>query len=514
MSPSALVKLIRSLSSSEKRYFKLQSKRQGGGKEYLLLFQLIDSDRNPDIRQLKQEFKKRSPGGSWENTCIYLGSSLVDCLVRAKKEKDVFFNLLHQLQEIRILKERSLDGEAFRQARKVGRIAAQHQLYWIEYICYRDELQYYSDNNFAGVTDQGLVTLQMKGKDILKSLSHIHDHYSLYELLHYRLIHTGKVASEEGRKKLNDLMLSEMVLVASKSKSFISQKLHLLFQSFFFTVVGDYHSALKSFYHLNALLEKNQAFLDNPPLDYLSALTGIIESLYMLEKAEAREKAAAMIGGGDASYYLDKIRNLDQPAYPEYFRFLVRKTAFAREIQLLLRAGRPEEARQLVDTIPAAVFDNYPLADEEKQCELYFFCSLTSFQLRDWRKAHLHLREIMNRLRLPAQLLISRAIRLLNIVIYYEKRELLHLEYEIRSYKRHFSQSKVMKIEKLLFRIVEANPSNRRLLSLPAGQRKVQADLAAIAADKYEQQLLRYFDLVGWVRGVLALGPRAAVAPS
>ncbi|MBS1607130.1 MAG: hypothetical protein JST42_31055 [Bacteroidetes bacterium] len=489
MSPSALVKLVRSLSSSEKRYFKLQSKRQGGGKEYLTLFDLIDSGKSPDIRQLKQEFKKKSPAGSWENTCIYLGSALVDCLVRAKKEKDVFFNLLHQLQEIRVLKERSLEEEAFRQARKVGRTAAQHQLYWIEYYCYRDELQYYSDNSFSGITDQGLVTLQMKGKDILKSLSHIHDHYSLYELLHYRLIHSGKIASEEGRKKLNDLMLSEMVLVANRSKSFISQKLHLLFQSFFFTVVGDYHSALKSFYHLNALLEKNQAFLDNPPLDYLSALTGIIESLFMLENTT------------DATYYIDKIRNLDQPVYPEYFRYIVRKTVVTRQIQILLRAGRPDEARRLVDSIPSAVFDSYPLVDEEKQCELYFFCSLTFFQLRDWRKAHLYLREIMNTLRLPAQLLISRAIRLLNIVIYYEKRDLDHLEYEIRSYKRYFSQSRLMNIEKLLFRIVEASPSGRRLLSLPAGQRRMQSDLAAIAADKYQQQLLRYFDLIAWARG-------------
>src|ERR1700753_356615 len=100
MSPSALVKLVRSLSSSEKRFFKLQSKRQSGGKEYLLLFELIDSVKHPDIRELKKAFKKKSPTGSWENTCIYLGSSIVDGLVRAKKEKNVFFSLLHQLQEI------------------------------------------------------------------------------------------------------------------------------------------------------------------------------------------------------------------------------------------------------------------------------------------------------------------------------------------------------------------------------------------------------------------------------
>jgi len=488
MSPAALVKLVRSLSSSEKRYFKLQCKRQSTAKEYLLLFELIDSKKNPDLRLLKQEFKKKSSRGSWENTCTYLGNSLVDGLVRAKKEKDVFFNLLHQLQEIKILKERSLEEEAFRQAKKLGRAAAKHQLHWIEYYCYRDELQHFSDNNFAGITDQELVTLQMRGKEILKSLSHIHDHYSLYELLHYRLIHTGKLASEEGRKKLNDLMLSEMVLVAGKSKTFISQKLHLLFQSFFFTVVGDYHSALKSFHQLNALMEKNQDFLDHPPLDYLSALTGIIESLYMLGNHT------------EVGYYLDKIRKLDRGDYPEYFRFLVRKTAYARELLLLLRTGRAADAQQIAESIPPAVFENYPLADEEKQCELYFYCSLTYFRLRDFRKAHLYLREIMNGQRLPAQLLISRAIRLLNIVIYYEKRDLLHLEYEIRSYKRYFTQTKLMKIEKLVFRMIEATPADHRRLSLPAGQRKLLADLDTLSRDKYEQQLLRYFDLAEWLR--------------
>jgi hypothetical protein len=235
-------------------------------------------------------------------------------------------------------------------------------------------------------------------------------------------------------------------------------------------------------------MEKNQDFLDHPPLDYLSALTGIIESLYMLGNHT------------EVAYYLDKIRNLDRADYPEYFRFLVRKTAYARQLLLLLRTGRTADAQQVVESIPPAVFENYPLADEEKQCELYFYCSLTYYRLRDWRKAHLYIREIMNGLRLPEQLLISRAIRLLNIVIYYEKRDLLHLEYEIRSYKRYFSQTKLMKIEKLVFRVIEASPSDRRRLSLAAGQRKVLADLETVAKDKYEQQLLRYFDLAEWVR--------------
>jgi hypothetical protein len=491
MTPSSLVKLINSLSPSEKRYFKLQSQVQNGDKEYLLLFDIMDSDDYIDIGKVKAEFKNRSTRGSWENTCVYLSNMLVDSLVRAKKEKDIFFDLLHQIQEVKILKERSLEQEAFKQIKKVQQKAAQFQLHWIEYYCYRYELNFHADNNFPGLNDDNLIKLQMKGKDVLKSMNHIHDHYSLYEVLKYRLIHSGKIISEEGKKKLNDLVLSEMVLVAGKSKSFSSQKLHLLFQSFFFTDIGDYPSALKSFYQLNELLEKNEAFIDNPPLDYLSALLGIMESLRMLGNSS------------EVPYYLDKLKRLDQNIHPEYFRYLVRKTFSTQQIVSLLAVDQLNEASKFLDTIPIDVFDNYAMVDEEKQCELYFFSSLVHFKLGNLRKSHLFLREIMNTLKLPEQLLVSKAIRLLNILVYFEKGELIHLEYEIRSYKRFFLQSRSLKIEKLLFKIIASSSANRRIRLMPAAQRKILNELDSIKTDRYEQQLLRYFDFSVWTKNLV-----------
>ena len=416
---------------------------------------------------------------------------LLDSLVRVKREKDIFFELLQQIQEVKILSERSLDDEAFKQIQKIRKKAARYQLHWIEYYCCRSELNYYSDNNFPGLADDILIKFQMKGKEVLRNLNHIHDHYSLYELLKFRLINAGKIVSEEGKKKLNDLMLSEIALVAGKAKSFASQKLHLLFQSFFFTDIGDYRSAVKSFYQLNDLLEKNEAFVDNPPLDYLSALSGIMDSLRMLHD------------NSEAAYYLIKIKKLDQNFYPEFFRYLVRKTFCSQQIVTLLQTDKLEEARQFVESISPDVFDNYAMVDEEKQSELYFYCSLVNFKKSDWRKAHLFIREIMNQVRLPEHLLISKAIRLLNIIIYYEKGELLHLEYEIRSYKRYFMQSKLLKTEKILFKIMGATAANKRLLLMNNEQKKILNELVLVTNDRYEQQLLKYFDFAGWTSAII-----------
>ena len=336
--------------------------------------------------------------------------------------------------------------------------------------------------------DEHLIKLQMKGKDVLRNLNSIHDHYSLYELLKFRLVHAGKIVSEEGKKKLNDLMLSEMVLVSGKARSFSTQKLHLLFQSFFFTDIGDYHSAVKSFYKLNELLENNQSFLDNPPLDYLSALTGIVDSLRMLNN------------DSEVSYYLNKIKCLDQAFYPEFFRYLVRKTFCIQQIVTLLHSEKLDEALAVVNGIPADVLEHYAMVDEEKQSELYFYCSLVHFSNRQYKKAHLFLSEILNRVKLSQHLLVTKAIRLLNIIIYFEKGELLHLEYEIRSYKRYFGQGRLLRTEKLLFKILMSSTVNGRLRLMKNEQRKIANELGLVIKDRYELQLLKYFDFAGWTQ--------------
>ncbi len=251
-------------------------------------------------------------------------------------------------------------------------MAMQSQQPVIEYLTRRYELNYFSDLNFQGITDESLVEMQMKAKEVLRRINQVQDHHSLFELLKYRLIHSGRATSEDQRKKLNDLMLSEMALVSHKGKNnFIAQKMHLLFQSFFFYDVGDYPSALKVFHELTQLFEKNADRLDHPPLDYLSTLSGILDSLHNLKNF------------GENNFYLDKVRQLDQPTYPEYFRILVRKTVASHQLGTLTACGNNKKAVSYIKSLDDSLLRSNPMIDEERQWELYFYCSLAYFGTKD-----------------------------------------------------------------------------------------------------------------------------------
>lgn len=107
----------------------------------------------------------------------------------------------------------------------------------------------------------------MKAKLTLQSLRQLHEHYSLYELLSYRLMKGALAIDGKSDKKINDLILSELSLTTRGSQyEFEPQKLHLLFQSFFFIHTGEYCSSLRIFNELNKLFDANRANVGLPTL--------------------------------------------------------------------------------------------------------------------------------------------------------------------------------------------------------------------------------------------------------
>src|SRR5690606_5449550 len=136
---------------------------------------------------------------------------------------------------------------------------------------------------FNNLSEQELVDKQMKAKNTLQTLRKIHEHYSLFELLSFRLRYP--ISKGESSTKLNDLILSELSLITRGSQhQFESKKLHLLFQSFYFMHTNENRSALKIFKELNELIESNETLWDYPPYDYLSALDGILDNLRSIQQ--------------------------------------------------------------------------------------------------------------------------------------------------------------------------------------------------------------------------------------
>jgi len=484
------LKLINSLSSSEKRHFNLFCGKQKGEKDYLGLYQIIEQGPFTDVKSIGVEFQTQFPGSSLDNASRYLVRLITDSLIQSKIEKDNLFHLMQRLMRVKILQERSLNEEATHELKKIRIKAELTQNHFIQYMTFRSELKLLSELNFQGINDTRLVEIQLKAKESLRTMNHIEGHYSLYELLKYRLIHYGGIASDEDKKKMNDLLLSEVSLIAGKAKnSFESKKLHLLFQSFFFTHTGDHKSALKTFDELNRLFEQNPDLQEHPPIDYFTSLDGILDSLNSNQNY------------GQMPFYMEKIRNINVETCPDHFRFLLQKTVAVYTLKLLIQDQKYDDAMVYINRLNPNLWDAYRLINVEKRWELYFYCGLAHFCKKEYKKALKYLNEVTAENSKYSLLPVYKAIRLLHIITHYELRNATFLTYEIRSYKRFFQQKvKLSKCEKIVFKTIQLDPHANSQAKNRSLAPKIKLYCKLIEEDKYERGLLKYIDLTQWAQ--------------
>ncbi|MEC3880993.1 hypothetical protein [Parapedobacter sp. 10938] len=486
-----LEKLVRSLSATEKKHFQLHCSKLEGPKDYLLLYELAIDQRNGSDQSWEQQFRETYPSKSFENTASYLYKVLTDVLIQIRIGQDTWYAQHHYLMKARLCFERSMPNRAHKALRKAHKLATENQNHAIAYQASRMELTALADVGFPALSEQQLVDKQMKAKHTLQSLRQLHEHYSLYELLSHRLTKEVLMADGKSDQKINDLILSELSLTTRGSQhQFEPQKLHLLFQSFFFIHTGEYRSALRIFNDLNTLIESNEPMWDYPPYDYLSALDGILDSLRSIGYYQ------------EMALFIDRAAALSERPYPDHFSHLATLTVKMYRLNMHIGTHKIDEALALVDRHHDRQQTASGIEGHEKQLEYDYFEGLAYFLAQQWSKANRCINRLLTAEKRYTQLAVFRAARLLHILISYEQDDLEYLDYEIRSYKRVFSKfGKAYKTEKLVFNTIASDPKRRGNAWKEAARKKIATKRLAIQAEKREMQLLKYFDFAGWATG-------------
>lgn len=487
---STLVLLVNSLSRTEKRYFKLHSALQKGPKDYLQLFRIIEKVDKADV--LKRTFLKARPKASYETTVKHLYKVLTDCLLRLRMEQDKSTSLVTGLLKVNILFEKSLYEEGFQQLGKIQAQAEEYEQHIVQLWAARLELYYLSNLNFHAITEVQLTQKQMKIQEILRYVRNNHQHTSLYELLRHRLVYKGNVRTADHKRELNDLVVSEIGLVSSPVIETVeTQKIHLLFQAQYFITVNDYRSALKAFYELNDLLEEHQYLWIDSPIDYLSVIEGILQSLRAIRQYD------------ELNYFIGKLEKLEKKSV--YLQVMVRKVSYIYHVAGLLDRGEFKKALKLKDRYEAALFKKIQVLDPDKQAEVYLYTSLIYFSNGDMARAHHYLSKVLLDSSRYYNLPVYQTFRLIHLLVHYELGNDDFILHEIRSVKRKLTnmRSKTYQLEKIIFRFIQLSPvpvATKDRLSLWL---KFKQQFDTILTDKYEIQVLRIFDFAAWMESKL-----------
>ncbi|MCC7431748.1 hypothetical protein IT568_12980, partial [bacterium] len=186
VSSDKLFQLIKSLSQSEKRHFKLfASKYEGQGKKYLKLFDAIDLQENYNETKLLETEKYLKPS-QLPNLKNYLCQLILKSMRIYGFEKSVSSQLLGYWNDASFLFEKGFYTQCKEIITKSKKIARQHEKYWELFAFLTLEKNVANKNELIEISDEELLTLE-KLKNIIEYQKLGHEFASLmYETLHPR----------------------------------------------------------------------------------------------------------------------------------------------------------------------------------------------------------------------------------------------------------------------------------------------------------------------------------------
>ncbi len=484
----SLVSLVQSMTTAEKRQFSMNFTKGDFSKDYLIIYRIIEREKKLYPEEIKNLFFLNKPEGSFDTAMKYLYDKLLDLLLALRKNKDSFSLLFQGILKAKLLFERSMFNECFALLEEIIDEAKRLENYHALLLASKLELDYLLRMNFLDVTEQELFHKQYAMGEVLKLIRTVNAQSSLYELLKHRLIHKGNIRSDKQKQEMNDLVVSEFSIVASSNESnFEIVKMHQLFQANYLICVGDYKAAYNSYKELTILFESNSHLWENPPFDYLSTLEGVLESLRSVGNYEGMD------------YFVAQLRNLTKHSSLN-FRINAICLLFQYELIPLLDRGNFTDCNKLIEKFKEELYDKFSWLSPIRQTELCLYTSLIYLGNRQFKRA----KKIISNItfdRSLGDLPLSRTIKLVRLMLYYEEGAFDAIQHDTRSIKRGISSYKdqTFQIEHRMLWLLNHN-------SLPTLQRtrnelwsKIEPSIKALRHDKYESQVLRLFDFTAWM---------------
>lgn len=484
--------IIASMAKSEKRSFKIYCATQSGEKGYLQLFDIIADSPKGQYGKLENEFLDASKNKNIEVAAGYLYNQLLDFLVQKRSKKEIHSQIFKLVEKANILFERKLIEEAFEALTQADNYASLYDAENLQIIIAKTEMYFLGILGFPYLSEKQLIAKQVKLQELMKYSRIINQSYFLRDVLNHRLLHKSMAGVKEKREELNDLVLSELNLI-SNNPYFNNQiqKFHLLFQSTYYLETGNYASAVRNYKQLIVMFGENPNIKQNPPIYYLNAIEGVLESLLTMGVYD------------EMQHFLQQLRLLNKKDYPGDFLLNVLWSDYYYQIIVIIHRGDFEKTIAVQDEFKESLLKKISLLPLDKQLQFHLMNTILLFSQNKFADAHKMIKKILLEGKIFQPLALFRVVRLINLMIKAELGDLNYVENEIIALKRNLTSGRLSKTEKIVFKFVGSYPLPQYHKSREKIWTYYMKKIKLIRGEKYEKGYLKYFDFLSFIESRL-----------
>lgn len=491
----SLHELIKYLSKSEKRYFKVISSRHTIGEEnnYIKLFDYIEQQEEYDEEAIFRHFKGEAFLNKFSITKKRLYDHIINALDAFHFSTSVDAQIFQLIHSADILYRKSLYEQAKRQLRSAEKLASKYEKFSL------------------------LTEISLRNKKIIETThkSTKEESIRIYEkdMLH----HQAAVVNDQLWKLKDDFFrfLTARGYCRDKSEiqeyEFYIERLEQLIQGKDLSVEATYlYNHIMSaylFYTYNMeksylyaqdnlqLFENNKEILKEQRNRYFSTLTNAIFIAFKLNRKE------------DENKFLRQLKELNDTielSNDEDLKIKIFSSLFSIEITLLLMNKDIESAKKLIPKITQGIKKYKHKLTPSRIAFLNFKIATVYFIDKDFSLALKKVNEIINDVHLDVQEEIISFSQMLSLLIHFEMKNDTLIPYAVRNTQRYLkNRNRLFDFEniflKFLMKINSTSGVENEIII-----EELYQQLAAYKEDQYNSAIFEYFDFVSWAKSKIA----------
>lgn len=495
MKPSTeLFSLIKSLTKSEKRFFKLNSSLQAGDKNYLKIFDFIEKQNKYDEESLKEEFKDETFIQHLPSEKNHLYKLILKSLRAFYSEQSVSSILKQEIKNVEILYNKALYKECSKFVKRAKNLAGEYEKFYYYYELINWEKKLLEEAYESGVFDQNLDELIKEESEVVEKLRNLAEYQILYSRINYVFRSGGFTRNESERKIVNEIANNHLIKGKNTAISTRATTICYYIKGLCSASTRDYEDALINFRKAKSVMDRQPHIRDDIQQRYIHTLSFLlncyIDTLDFKNADEILNELSELL----------KNKAYDSPDS----RVRIFTSIYIGKLQLFNRQGNFKFALELVPEIEKNLLDYEDKINKEKQILFNYNLGYTFFGVGEYKKALKYINEILNDNEKQLRQDIYSFSRIFNLIIHFELNNHDFIEYDIKSAARFLNKhEKDYEVENLFVTEMKNlarvnNATDRKIIF-----ERFDKELEILLKIDRENVILEYFDLRSWIKSKL-----------
>jgi len=488
-----LVKLIHSLTKSEKRYFSLYASRHTLGKENnsLRMFKKLEALKAYNEKKFLEKHQSESFARHYRFNKHFLYRLILESLSAFHSGKTVESEIREHLNYHDVLAEKGLFKQALHELASAKTKAQKYQYYELLQELIRKELILYREQSLTEISEEVVENLFRQFYKTQGDITSVKEHESVAVRIGQRISKAGFIRNKGSIDAIKRLNVHSKIKKAppqfAAALNFYTARVALAF------ITQDYLGALQETDSLLRVIEVHPHMVSETPRSYLGVLYNKIILLNNLSRFSEMKEVAEKIQAIPVRTQVLQNRkfysshNLILSMYP--------KTGeFDEGLELLQKMERELESGVVQFLSPIhRLTHNFSGANIHFGAGNFAACNKYLLKITETGEES------------PRSDIVAYA-HIMRMIVQFEMKKQDLLEYTVRSvYRFLYRRKRIHKFEDLILRFIRKKAP---LMNTPketiAAFKELHAELLPLTKDPYEKNAFIYFDIISWLESKIS----------